>query len=185
MRLKFLFVLFATLLIIQLVPSGARASTAKYSYIGNNFTTIEFTPGIFTADDRVTASFTVDCTTAHAAGDCRNLPYRNYYSTGAVQPDSVDFSAGPARLPTADGSVDVNRFSFSTDSNGQIIDWDMDLTWLDADGFINVDTDNFLDSAAALGGGAVVRGRPGTWNAAIRTKSPRSIPTTPLAVLVS
>jgi hypothetical protein len=139
------------------------AAAMAYSYTGNNFTQFAGVEGVFTTSDRVTASFAINCALAHAAGDCRNLPYQNYYESGAVEQTSLSFSAGPARLPTAGGDVNVERFSFSTDSSGRILEWDLDLFWPDPSGVINVDTDGGLDSAAALGGGAVVSGRPGRW----------------------
>jgi hypothetical protein len=182
-------VLLTLVAVFVVLPFDAKASSVTYEYTGNNFTTFEGT--IFTSNDRVTARFTIDCALAHAAGDCRNLPAQNYYSTGAVDPDSVLFSAGPATLPTADGSVNVRTFHFTTDSLGQIVDWDLDLYWPDPSGIINVDTDNVgievvgIDSAAALGGGAVVSGEPGTWSATgLPIVEPKSIPTIPIPLLI-
>jgi hypothetical protein len=86
---------------------------------------------------------------------------------GAVELEPLSFLAGPAGLPTSDGEVEIAQFSFSTDSIGRIVDWDMDLFLYDPSGVINVDTDNRIggpiDSAAALGGIAVVRDNPGEW----------------------
>jgi hypothetical protein len=86
---------------------------------------------------------------------------------GAVALDSVELSAGPASLPTDEGHADVNAFWFSTDSSGQIVDWDIDLSLWDPSGIINVDTDNRpwgpVDSAAVSGGFANVVDNPGKW----------------------
>jgi len=141
----------------------ANAISLIYVYRGNNFTELQGDPGIFTTNDRVTAKFTIDCAAAHSAGNCTNLPYVDYLELGAVELEPLGFSAGPAGLPTSDGRVEIAQFLFSTDSRGRIVDWDMDLFLPDPSGVINVDTDNNLDSAAALGGGAVVTGNPGEW----------------------
>jgi hypothetical protein len=135
-------------------------------YSGSYFSEgeVQGTSGVFTTQDRVVAVFTVDCARAHPQGDCKNLDYDNYYASGAVNPDSVLFTAGPARLPTQEGFVNVVRFSFATDQQGQIVAWDLDLSWPDPDGIINVDTDLQLDSVAALGEGATIWGRPGIWS---------------------
>lgn len=150
-----------------LCVGAASADSVTYDYRGNNFVELEGEPGLFSTKDRVTGRFTLDCNIAHMEGTCANLTYDNYFWLGAVTLESVDFSAGPASLPTVDGHADVNAFWFSTDSNGQIVDWDIDLTLNDPSGIINVDTDNNpsrpIDSAAALGGGAVVFDDPGEW----------------------
>jgi hypothetical protein len=154
-----------TALMYAALPCAAESLTVTYHYTGNNFHPDEIsgTPGIFTPSDKVTASFTVNCELAHDAGDCRNLPYQNYYALGAVDTTSVNFAAGPAKLPTARGFTNIQRFSFSTDSSGHIVQWDMDLFWPDVTGILNVDTDNQLDSATAEGAGATTFGRPGVW----------------------
>ncbi len=153
------------LLLILLWTGWVEAESVTYKYVGSTFRADEIngTPGIFTTDDRVIASFTLDCAKAHSAGTCLNLPYQNYWALGAVDPSLVEFTAGPARLPTDMGFVNVQRFSFSTDATGQIDQWDLDLFWPDPSGVINVDTDTVLDSAAVLGGGATAFGRPGSW----------------------
>jgi len=148
--------------------SAAAADSATYVYRGNNFEELEGDPGVFSLKDRVTGRFTVDCSIAHPEGTCANLPYENYFWLGAVRFESIYLTAGPATLPTDDGLADVNRFRFSTDSSGHIVNWDIDLTLNDPSGIINVDTDkkpwgSAIDSAAALGGGAVVQDNPGTW----------------------
>jgi hypothetical protein len=149
-----------------------------YVYRGNNLKQQDDT-GIFTTDDIVTAQFTVDCSAAHSAGDCANLPYHKYLSSGAVMLESVSFSAGPARLPTADGRARILVFSFSTDELGSILDWDMDLSLPDPSGLINVDTDNGrtrwgfpVDSASALGGKAANSRTPGKWTVTPVTEVP-------------
>ena len=143
----------------------ANAISLIYVYRGNNFVELQGEPGIFTTNDRVTAQFTIDCAAVDSAGNCTNLPYVDYLELGAVELDPLSFSAGPASLPTSDGRVEIAQFLFSTDSRARIVDWDMDLFLPDPSGVINVDTDNNLDSAAVLGGGAVVRGNPGEWRA--------------------
>ena len=147
--------------------NAAEADSATYVYRGNNFEEVGGEPGVFSTTDRVTGRFTVDCSIAHAEGNCANLPYDNYFWLGAVRLESMKFSAGPATLPNADGYAIVNEFWFSTDANGQIVDWNIDLGLDDPSGIINVDTDNYLwgpiDSAAALGGGAVIFDDPGKW----------------------
>jgi hypothetical protein len=144
---------------------GCKADKLTYTYLGNNFEEVDGL--IFTTNDRVTAQFTIDCAVAHSAGNCANLPYDNYLQLGAVELEPLSFLAGPAGLPTSDGEVEIAQFSFSTDSIGRIVDWDMDLFLYDPSGVINVDTDNRIggpiDSAAALGGIAVVRDNPGEW----------------------
>lgn len=153
--------------LLFLFAQTVHALTATYSYQGNNFVDFDGEPGVFSSDDRVTAQFTLDCAMAHPEGSCRNLPYADYLQSSAVRRESIDFSAGPARLPTNDGDANIDRFFFSTDSSGRIVDWDMELIWPDPSGIINVDTDNQgdgLDSAAALGAGAVVVGQPGNWS---------------------
>jgi uncharacterized repeat protein (TIGR01451 family) len=110
------------------------------------------------------ATFTVDCSVAHTEGDCSNLPYDDYFELGAIDPGSIQFSAGPAMLPKPDGSVIISRFIFSTDGSANIKDWDIEL--FSEDPFQNIDTDNVgggIDSAAALGGAANNNGLPGTW----------------------
>ena len=163
---------FASAMLALTLPCAADLSTLTYVYTGNNFAEDEVsdTGGIFTTNDRVTASFTVNCAKAHTAADCRNLPYDNYYALGAVDPASVRFSAGPARLPTQEGFANINLFSFSTDESGNIEGWNLDLSWPDPSGTINVDTDAQIDSVAALETEAVIMGRPGTW--AIRDSVP-------------
>lgn len=150
-----------------LCVNAADADSVTFVYRGNYLTEIEGDPEVFSTKDRVIGRFTIDCSAAHFAGTCADLPYDNYLAIGAVELEPLSFSAGPASLPTADGDVDINAFSFSTDSNGQIVDWDIDLTFPDPSGLINVDTDNAIghpiDSAAALGGGAVVVDNPGNW----------------------
>jgi hypothetical protein len=141
----------------------AHALSLTYIYRGNNFVELQGDTSIFSTNDRVTAQFTIDCAAAHSAGNCSNLPYDNYVELGAVKLEPHSFSAGPASLPTSAGNVEITRFSFSTDSRARIVYWDMDLFLFDPSGSINVDTDNGLDSAAALGGGAVVVGNPGDW----------------------
>jgi len=148
--------------------NSARAEFQTYDYRGNNFVLLEGENGVFTTKDRVTGRFTVDCSVAHVEGTCANLPWDHYFLLGAVRFESIYLTAGPATLPTDDGYADVNRFRFSTDSNGQIVHWDIDLSFNDPSGLINVDTDNkpwgaALDSAAALGGGGVVIDDPGRW----------------------
>ena len=128
----------------------ARALSVTYSYKGNNFVEFEGEPEIFSTSDKVIAQFTLDCVVAHAEGNCRNLPYADYAELGAVQLEPLGFSAGPAKLPTADGSVEIARFLFSTDSSARIVDWDMDLSFADPSGFINVDTDNSGDGGSTL-----------------------------------
>ena len=141
----------------------ANAISLIYVYRGNNFVELEGEPGIFSTNDRVIAYFTIDCAAAHSEGNCTNLPYLDYLELGAVELEPHSFSAGPASLPTSDGRVNIAQFLFATDSKARIVDWDMDLFLPDPSGGINVDTDNNLDSAAALGGGAVVVGNPGEW----------------------
>ena len=161
-----IFVCYLTCINCLLVNTAA-ADSATYVYRGNNFEHVGGEPGVFTTKDRVTGHFAVDCSIAHPEGTCANLPYDNYFWIGAVRLDTVKFSAGPATLPNADGHAVVNAFWFSTDANGQIVDWNIDLGLEDPSGLINVDTDNSpggpIDSAAALGGGAVVSDNPGTW----------------------
>ena len=147
--------------------SAARAQSVTYSYEGNSFVEFEGEPGVFSTGDKVHAKFILDCAAAHPEANCNNLPFANYVELGAVHLEPFDFSAGPARLPTSDGSVEIAQFEFSTDASARIVDWNMDLGFPDASGFINVDTDNAgegLDSAAALGGGALVVGNPGSWS---------------------
>ena len=156
----------AAICVGALLPAEANALSRTYVYTGSYFTAgeVQGTNGVFTTEDRVMAVFTVDCASAHPEGDCKNLAYDNYYASRAVFPDSVVFTAGPARLPTEEGFVNVVRFSFATDQEGRIISWDLDLSWPDPGGIINVDTDLQLDSVAALGEGATIWGRPGTWS---------------------
>ena len=157
-----LFLLCINVLFVDL----ARALSVTYSYEGNSFVELEGEPDIFSTSDKVIAQFTLDCVVAHAEGNCRNLHYADYAELGAVQLEPLSFSAGPAKLPTADGSVEIARFIFSTDSSARIVDWDMDLSFADSSGFINVDTDNSgdgIDSAAASDAFATVKGQPGIW----------------------
>ena len=149
-----------------LLANSAHALSVTYSYEGNYFVEIQDATKVFSTSDKVVGKFTLDCAMVHPADNCKNLRYANYAQLGAVGLDPFGFSAGPAMLPTADGNVDIAQFTFSTDSNAQIVDWNIDLGFPDPSGFINVDTDNEgegLDSAAALGGGAVIAGQPGTW----------------------
>lgn len=147
------------------VATHSQALSVTYSYTGNNFTQVSGEPGVFSAEDRVTGSFTVSCEIADATeGDCRNLSFANYYELGAVDIESIDFSAGPARFPAPDVQVQITRFSFSTDSSGAIQDWDIDFG--PGDHGLNIDTDNAgegVDSAAIQGGFADVHGQPGIW----------------------
>jgi Spondin_N len=170
MKFKPGFVLGAGLVAASLFYSmTATAQALVYSYEGNNFDLIEFQSDLFTTDDRVTASFRLDCAAAHQAATCQNLPYDDYYLLGAITLEPMDFSAGPAALPTAEGDFEVARFLFSTDAQGRIVDWDIDLFLNAPGGIINVDTDNVgggIDSAAAQGGGASLLGNPGTWTVA-------------------
>jgi hypothetical protein len=157
-----------TALCINAVCVGAAgADFVTYDYRGNNFVSIDGEPGVFSTKDRVTGRFTINCSVAHMEGTCANLPFNDYFAMGAVGLESMSFSAGPATLPTAEGHVMVGAFSFSTDSQGQIVDWDIDLVHHDPSGFINVDTDNLplgpVDSAAALGAFANVPDDPGRW----------------------
>ena len=150
-----------------LCANAAGAESVTYDYRGNNFVELQGEPGIFSTNDRVTGRFTLDCGAAHIEGTCANLPYENYFALGAVELGSLSFSAGPATLPTDGGDVEIHAFYFSTDASGQIFDWDIDLYLDDPSGVINVDTDNNIhgpiDSAAALGGGAVVFNDQGKW----------------------
>ena len=137
-----------------------------YQYKGNELEIIEFDEHIFTRSDSVTAAFTLDCAAAHEAGTCADLPYRDYHALGAVTLSPQSFQAGPAALPTAQGDVEVARFYFSTNSGGEIVNWDIDLFLDHPTGLINVDTDNVgggIDSAAAQGGGASLFDNPGVW----------------------
>ena len=159
-----------------LCVNPAAADSATYVYRGNNFEELEGEPGVFSTKDRVTGHFTVDCSNAQVEGTCANLPYDNYFWLGAITFESVHFSAGPASLPTVDGHADVNAFWFSTDSNGQIVDWDIDLSLYNPSGIINVDTDTNVDSAAALGSFANVPDNPGKWKKVGRPgKRPTSV----------
>lgn len=165
---KALLFLGTALCINILCVNAASADSATYVYRGNNFTDIQGEPGVFSTKDRVTGHFTVNCSIAHPEGTCANLPYDNYFWMGAVTLESVELSAGPASLPTDDGHADVNAFWFSTDSNGQIVFWDIDLSLWDPSGIINVDTDkkpwgSAIDSAAASSGFANVDDDPGKW----------------------
>jgi uncharacterized repeat protein (TIGR01451 family) len=147
-----------------LLSIPASAISLTYVYRGNHFDQFEDTSGIFSSADRVMATFTVDCSVAHTEGDCSNLPYDDYFELGAIDPGSIQFSAGPAMLPKPDGSVIISRFIFSTDGSANIKDWDIEL--FSEDPFQNIDTDNVgggIDSAAALGGAANNNGLPGTW----------------------
>ena len=146
------FLLLSLLVTICISIDSALAAQVSYSYEGNNFVEVEGDPELFSTSDRVSASFTVDCAAAHPEGDCRNLPYQDYFERGAVDTATLIFSAGPVTLPTPNGGINVNRFLFSTDDNAQIIDWDMDLYSDELNPALNVDTDNVgtgLDSAAA------------------------------------
>jgi len=162
----FIPVLFSISINVCLVNT-AHALLATYSYQGNNFDKFEGEPETFSTSDRVTAQFTLDCAAAHSEGNCENLPYANYVELGAVELEPLSFSAGPAKLPTSDGKVDITRFSFSTDSKAHIVEWDLDLSLADPSGPINVDTDSVgegFDSAAALGGSARIAVQPGNWD---------------------
>jgi hypothetical protein len=163
-----LFILVCSAMCINtLCINAAGADSVTYDYRGNNFVELQGESGIFSTKDRVTGRFTLNCSAAHIEGTCANLPFDNYFALGAVELESMSFSAGPASLPTADGDAVIAGFNFSTDSNGQIVDWDIDLFLDDPSGVINVDTDNSIygpiDSAAALGGGAVIFDDPGKW----------------------
>lgn len=161
--IKFFAVLFA-LLCNTLFTGPAAALSMEYLYRGNHFVELGGVTGLFSSTDHVNAKFTIDCAVAHSEGDCKHLPYDDYFTLGAIEVGSLSFSAGPIVLPTADGSVEINVFSFSTDYMGRIVDWDMDLFLNDAG--LNVDTDNVnggLDSAAAPGEFARVSGQPGIW----------------------
>lgn len=148
----------------MLIASQVAAMSMEYLYRGNDFVELEGISGLFSRGDHVTATFTIDCAKAHTEGNCRHLPYDDYFSTGAIDAKSIRFSAGPVVLPAADGSVEVRSFFFSTDYWRSIVDWDMDLFLSEAG--LNVDTDNVnggTDSAAAPGESASVRGQPGIW----------------------
>jgi len=151
-----------TFILACFASNAALAESAIYVYLGNPFTEFQG-EDLFDQDDRVAGRFSIDCFIAHTAGDCRSLPYQNYYDLGAVTLRPLSFLAGPAALPTAAGDVNINGFKFSTDSDGNIVDWDIDLSLEDPSGVINVDTDNSLDSAAALGAFANNNGMPGYW----------------------
>jgi len=156
--------LLLALLCNTLFADPVAALSLEYLYRGNHFDQFEGVTGLFSPTDQVTARFTVDCAVAHSEGTCRSLPYDDYFLTGAIDPASMNFSAGPVALPTADGRVEVRRFSFSTDYMGRIVDWDMDLFLNELQ--LNVDTDNAnggTDSAAAPGEAANVQGQPGVW----------------------
>ncbi|MGI9568503.1 MAG: DUF11 domain-containing protein, partial [Desulfobulbia bacterium] len=166
-RLFTLTLVMLSLSINVFVVSAASAQSVAYSYEGNSFVEFQGEPGVFSTGDKVRGKFILDCVAAHPEATCKNLPYANYAELGAVQLEPFDFSAGPAKLPTAEGSAEISQFTFSTDSSGRIVDWNMDLGFPAPSGFINVDTDNDgegLDSAAALGSGALVVGDPGTWS---------------------
>ncbi len=159
-----LFMLASAVFCNALLATSVAALSMEYLYRGNYFVELEGVTGLFTYSDRVTARFTIDCAIAHSEGNCRNLPYDDYFLSGAVAAESMDFSAGPVALPTADGNVEVRSFSFSTDYRGQIVDWDMDLFL--SEPWLNVDTDNVnggIDSAGAPGESASVSGQPGLW----------------------
>ena len=165
---KTLLIICSAMCVNGLFVNSAAADSATYVYRGNNFEELEGDPEVFSLKDRVTGRFTVDCSIAHPEGTCANLPWDNYFWLGAVRFESIHLTAGPATLPTDDGYADINRFRFSTDANGQIVHWDIDLSFMDPSGLINVDTDkkpwgSAIDSAAALGGGASVHGNPGRW----------------------
>lgn len=148
----------------MLSASYVTASSIEYFYRGNPFVELDSVTGLFSYTDHVSASFSIDCAAAHSEGNCTHLPYDDYLALGAIEMESLDFSAGPVVLPTPDGKVEVNVFSFSTDYLGRIVDWDMDLAL--AERWLNVDTDNVnggLDSAAAPGESARVVGKPGNW----------------------
>jgi hypothetical protein len=149
-----------------LFVNAAVADSATYVYRGNNFEELQGEPGVFSTKDRVTGRFTIDCSIAHPEGTCVNLPYENYFLLGAIRLESMNFSAGPASLPTVDGHADINAFSLSTDSSGQIVDWEIDLSFADSSGVTNIHTGNYslvIDLAAAFGGDAVVLDNPGRW----------------------
>jgi uncharacterized repeat protein (TIGR01451 family) len=159
-RIITLAALFSNMLLIN----SAAAVSLEYLYRGNPFVELEGISGLFSPTDRVNARFIIDCAAAHSEGNCSNLPYDDYYEMGAIDRSSLNFSAGPVVLPTADGGLEVRRFFLSTDYWGRIVDWDMDLFLNDLS--LNVDTDNEnggLDSAAAPGESAVVSGQPGVW----------------------
>ena len=165
---SYFFVALSAIFLLTFFVNLANAISLIYVYRGNNFVELSGEQGIFTTNDRVIAYFTIDCAAAHSAGNCTNLPYRDYLELGAVELEPHSFSAGPASLPTSDGRADIGQFFFSTDSRARIVDWDMDLFLPDPSGAINVDTDNILDSASALGGDAVVVGNPGEWRIVVR-----------------
>ena len=161
--------LFALCLAI-LHTSSVAALSMDYLYRGNPFVEVEGITGLFSTSDRVSARFTLDCTVAHSEGTCRNLPYDDYFLLGAIDAKSMRFTAGPVVLPTADGRYEVSTFSFSTDYEGRIVNWDIDLFLREP--LLNVDTDNVnggIDSAGAPGEFANVMGQPGVWGNALST----------------
>jgi uncharacterized repeat protein (TIGR01451 family) len=153
-----------------LLANSVAALTMDYFYRGNPFVEVEGVTGLFSTTDRVTARFTIDCAVAHSEGTCRNLPYDDYFRLGAIDAESMSFSAGPVVLPTAEGRYEVSTFSFSTDYWRRIVDWDMDLFLSGPP--LNVDTDNAnggIDSAGAPGESANVSGQPGVWGNELST----------------
>jgi len=148
----------------MLLASSVAALSMEYLYRGNRFVELEGVTGLFSPTDHVTAKFTIDCAVAHSEGNCRNLPYDDYFRLGAIDAESMSFSAGPVVLPTAEGLFEVSTFTFSTDYWGRIVDWDMDLFL--SEPWMNVDTDNVdggIDSAGAPGESASISGQPGVW----------------------
>jgi alpha-tubulin suppressor-like RCC1 family protein len=146
-------------------PITPQLSHVTYSYKGNYFNEFDGEPSVFSTSDRVIGQFTINCRVAHSSGDCMNLPYADYFERGAIDIGSISFSAGPARLPASEDSAQIQSFFFSTDSTGHITDWDI-ILFVNSP-LLNVDTDSVnggIDSAAALGGGAVLYGNPGTWS---------------------
>lgn len=78
-----------------------------YTYTGNPFTTVS---GVYTTSDFVTASFTVAS------------PLGNNFAFAAIHPISFSFSDGVQTINNGN-ATDFN-FSFGTDANGNIVEWE-------------------------------------------------------------
>ena len=162
--------------------SKAHAVLLTYSYTGP---TLTFAAAPFTTSDRITGSFTIDCGALGGGGDCSSLPNSNYASAVTSWSFTADgFTLDSSSNPPGSTAIFAQ---FSTDSNANIIVWQITATTTPLNLIFELDMNvvsglpanscgicdiiNYRDISSGLFGGGFVEGSVGTW-----TVSEASIP---------
>jgi hypothetical protein len=156
---KFAFSIAAAVALSALGAASASADVV-YSYTGNDF---QFVTSPYTTNDSLTGSVTLST----ALGD--NL------SLASATPTSYTFSDGVSTI-TNTNQTNTPLFSFSTDSAGNITDWQIIVQ--DSNNVIEtVLTGGPEDFGETLVGLGINHGPPGTWTTPVsQTPLPAALP---------